>query len=298
MRADRPSRTALQVAQAVAYLAADARVGALLPPGLAATNERLLLASGLISPRRLHSFTRPGFRRLRDWLDSLGAHGQLLHVGLRKRLVYDLAAAAIAAGCRQLLVVGGGLDTLAWRLATEHAGVSCFEIDHPASQARKRAALVALGPLPPNLHLVPVDLAAGGLAGALAAPSWDSGARTFAVAEAVLMYLPREAVERTFRELHAASGAGSELLFSYLRRDARGGLLLGKRPRLAALALAMGGEPLRWAVGEGELAAVLAAAGWSLAVEAFDLRARYVEPAGLGDRPLADIELFALARRD
>jgi methyltransferase (TIGR00027 family) len=297
VRADRPSRTALQVAQAVAYLAADERVGALLPPGLAETNARLLLASGLISPRRLRSFARPGFRRLREWVDSLGAHGQLLHVGLRKRLVHDQATAAITAGCGQLLVLGGGLDPLAWRLATEHPGVSCFEVDHPASQARKRAALAALGPLPPNLHLLPVDLAAGGLAGSLALPPWDSATRTFAVAEAVLMYLPCEAVERTLRDLHAASGAGSALLFSYLRRDARGGLLLGKRPRLAALALAMGGEPLRWAVGEGELAAVLGAAGWHLEVETFDLRARYLEPAGLGDSPLADIELFALARR-
>ncbi|HXT52339.1 MAG TPA: SAM-dependent methyltransferase [Thermoanaerobaculia bacterium] len=298
MRRNRPSTSALKVAQAAVFLSREPEVAALLPPGLAESTERLLRASGLLRPSQLRRFESPFFRFFSYYLDSLCAHGQLLFIGVRKRLVADEAAAAIAGGCRQVLVIGGGLDTLALRLAQQHPDLTLVEVDHPASQHRKRDALAQLGPLPPNLHLVPEDLAAGDLADALhTTPAWDATRPTFAVAEAVLMYLEPAAVARTLRELHDATAPGSTVLFSYLRRDERGRLLLGKRPRLAALALAAGGEPLRWAAQEGELEGFLAAAGWRLEVERFDLRERYLSGDGLAHRPLADVELYALARR-
>ena len=298
MPRDRPSRTALKVAQAIAFLGREPEVAALLPPGLAADNERLLLASGLIKPRQLRRMESPRFRRFAYLLDSLAAHGQLLFVGLRKRLVHDEATAAIAAGCRQLLVLGGGLDLLALRLARAHPHVAVVEVDHAASQHRKRAALEHLGKLPSNLHLVPADLGTSDLAAALGGVSWDASAPAFVLAEAVLMYLDPAAVERALRELHDLCGAGSTLVFSYRRRDARGRLLLGTRPRLSAMALAAGGEPLRWAVAPDELAPQLAAAGWRLEEERIDLRSRYLDGAGLDGRDLADIEVYASARRD
>ncbi len=298
MRRNRPSGTARRVALAIAFLGADPEVAALLPPKLVTTTEQLLLASGT-SQRRLRWLERPFVRRLVYFSDSLGAEGQLLFVGLRKRLVTDEATAAIAAGCRQLLVVGGGLDTLALRMAAAHPQVRCVELDHPASQTVKRAALDSLGPLPANLQLVAADLGAVGLEGALAAAAgWDPAAPTFAVAEAVLMYLERRAIESFLRQLHASIGPGSTLLFSSIRSDAEGRMLLGKRPRLAAASLAAGGEPLRWIAAPGELGPMLERAGWTLADEHVDLRRRYLEPAGLGARALADIEVYARATRD
>lgn len=299
MPRDRPSRSALQVARAVAFLSREPAIAALLPPGLAEDNELLLRASGLLTPRQVRRMESPRFRRFVYLLDSLGAPGQLLFVGLRKRLVHDEATAAIAARCRQLLVLGGGLDLLALRLARAHPDLTVVEVDHAASQRRKRATLEHLGELPVNLHLVPADLGTSDLAAALAGvPAWERSAPAFVLAEAVLMYLHPTAVERALRELHDLCGAGSTLVFSYLRRDARGRLLLGKRPRLAAMALAAGGEPLRWSVAPGDLAPQLAAAGWRVEAERIDLRARYLEGAGLADRALADVEVYAQARRD
>ena len=299
MPRDRPSRSALQVAHAVAFLSREPEVAALLPPGLAEDNERLLRAAGLLKPRHVRRMESPRFRRFFYLLDSLGAPGQLLFVGLRKRLVHDEATAAIAAGCRQLLVLGAGLDLLALRLARAHSNVTVVEVDHGASQRRKRAALHHLGELPSNLHLVPADLGTTHLAAALHGVSlWDRAAPTFVLAEAVLMYLHPAAVERALRELHDLCGAGSSLVFSYLRRDGRGRLLLGKRPRLAAMALAAGGEPLRWSVVQGELEPLLAATGWQLEAERIDLRSRYLDGAGLDGRELADVEVYARARRD
>jgi methyltransferase (TIGR00027 family) len=298
MRANRPSRTALQVVQAIAFLAVDPQLAALLPPGLAESNEKLLLGSGLIKPRQLRRMESPRLRRFLTGFDRRVSGGQILFVGLRKRLLTDEANAAIANGCRQVLVVGGGLDTLAWRLAKAHGDILAVEVDHPASAARKRATLPTLGPLPPNLHLAPVDLAHDSLAAAVrAVPGWDPTAPAFVVAEGVLMYVERPGVERTFRELHESCGSGSSALFSYIRSDEHGTMQLGHWPRFAAWSLAVRGEPLRWAPRPGELAALLADNGWRLEREHFDLGERYLAPAGLGDRPLADIERYALASR-
>ena len=297
MPRNRPSRTALSVAHTVAFLSREPEIAALLPPGLAQDNERLLRASGLLRGRRLRRLDSPRFRRFFYYLDSLAANGQLLFVGLRKRLVDDEAAAAIAAGCRQLLVLGAGLDLLALRVARAHPHVRCIEVDHPASLARKRDAIAHLGPLPPNLELVAADLSTADLAAALnGVAAWDPSAPSFVAAEAVFMYLDRTAVERVLHQLHDRCGAGSTLLFSYIRRDERGRLLLGKRPRLAALSLAASGEPLRWSAAGGELAPLLLASGWRLETERIDLRARYLKD-GLERRPLADVEVYARALR-
>ena len=41
-------------------------------------------------------------------------------------------------GARQVLVLGAGLDTFAYRLEQRH-DLRIFELDHPATQAEKRA---------------------------------------------------------------------------------------------------------------------------------------------------------------
>src|SRR5262245_9601645 len=138
MRANRPSRTALQIVRAIAFLAVEPQLAALLPPGLAETNERLLVGSGLLTERQRRRIAKPRLRRLMFRWDNATAGGQLTFIGLRKRLLADETEAAIARGCRQLVVIGGGLDTLAWRTAARHPNLRAVEVDQPASQERKR----------------------------------------------------------------------------------------------------------------------------------------------------------------
>lgn len=55
-----------------------------------------------------------------------------------RTLAVDAAvAAAFDAGIEQLVILGAGYDSRAWRLAP--AGVAVFEIDHPATQLVKQA---------------------------------------------------------------------------------------------------------------------------------------------------------------
>ena len=81
-------------------------------------------------------------------------------------LVDDLVTTALDAGAHQLVLLGAGYDTRGLRL-TSAAASSVFEVDHPATQAHKRAALA-----PAAAHAttyVPVDFERDDLGAALAA---------------------------------------------------------------------------------------------------------------------------------
>ena len=301
MREKRPSRTAPKVGAAVLYLAREPRYAALLPPGLIAETERLLLAAGALKPWHLRLAGKRWYRRLIDGLVRRMAPGHLLYLALRKRFVQDEVEAALAEGARQVLMVGAGMDTLSLRLAPEHPEVTFLEVDHPASQVMKREAVERICAQRPNLHFVGADLERSELTGALAAhPTWRGDARTIAVAEGVLPYLSPSAVDRLFDAVARSSGPGSRFLFTYTLVDETGRVQLGKVTRTQGALLRARGEALRWGLPEGGLGEFVASRGFHPAgpPDRTDLRARYLEPAGFGAEPLGGIEFVALAETE
>ncbi len=295
---DRPSRTAIKVAKGLAYLAEDERLAALLPPGAGRWNRRLLTAAGYLKPWHLGVYRRPLFRGYVAFWEHHIANGQILNIGMRKRFLDDETRQALAEGTTQVLVVGAGLDTLAPRLAAEFPEASFVEIDHPATQAVKRAALETLGDIAPNLHLLPVDLAKADLAGTLRGlGAWSPEAPSVVIAEGLLMYLPETAVSGFLATARHQTAPGSRLLFTYVRRDRHGRIYLGKGSGLMRIGFELLGEPMRWGLRDGELESFLEHSGYRLLppLERLDLRRRYLEPAGLGDKPLGGIELMAAA---
>jgi methyltransferase (TIGR00027 family) len=61
---------------------------------------------------------------------SRGMRGTLV---ARSRFVEDELARCVAAGVRQYLIVGAGLDTLAYRNPHDDASLRVFEVDHPST---------------------------------------------------------------------------------------------------------------------------------------------------------------------
>jgi len=204
-----------------------------------------------------------------------------LFIAIRSRLAEDALAEAYAEGFRQLVVLGAGLDTFAYRnpLGNE---LRIFEVDHPATQAWKRGRLdAATIPVPFNLTFVPVDFEQEGLLLALAQAGFDPTQRSFFTWLGVVPYLTEEAVFSTL-EILARLPGGARVVFDY-----------GNPPPMS--------EPDAYARAQGQLAARVAAVG-----EAFrshfvttDLHARMVEQGwsilhDLG--PVAMRERFAPGR--
>ncbi len=140
--------------------------------------------------------------------------GLRLFVAMRSRFAEDSARRAIEAGVRQILVLGAGLDTFAYRL--EPIGdLRVFELDHPATQRDKRARLAAAGIAEPaHLAYVAYDFEHGDMTEALAGGGLDVARRTFVLWLGVTPYLTEEAVYATLGAL-ARFRAGAEVVFDY-----------------------------------------------------------------------------------
>ena len=95
------------------------------------------------------------------------ARGLRAAVVVRSRFAEDELADWVAAGVRQYVLLGAGLDTFAYR--NPHGpSLRIYEVDHPSTQAWKRELLMQAGiVLPANLGFVPVDFERDSLALAL-----------------------------------------------------------------------------------------------------------------------------------
>src|SRR3954468_10373026 len=100
-------------------------------------------------------------------------------IASRSRIAEDALNVAVDAGATQLVVLGAGLDTLAYR--TPLAGrLRIFEVDFPATQARKRDMLAAAGiAVPDTLTYVGVDFERETLAEALDEAGFVATRRSF-----------------------------------------------------------------------------------------------------------------------
>src|SRR5258708_16877980 len=75
----------------------------------------------------------------------------------RTRLIDDWVAEAIAKGCRQLVVLGAGFDSRAWRLP-DLFSLPVFQVDPPSTPPAKAGRLQAPGPDPSRAVPAPLYL--------------------------------------------------------------------------------------------------------------------------------------------
>jgi methyltransferase (TIGR00027 family) len=136
-------------------------------------------------------------------------------IAARSRIAEEALTEAVNAGATQLAVLGAGLDTLAYR--TPLAGrLRIFEVDFPATQARKREMLAAAGiAVPETLTYVAVDFEREALPVALAAAGFAATERSFFSWLGVVPYLTEAAIFSTLGYVAQLPG-GSEVVFDYV----------------------------------------------------------------------------------
>jgi hypothetical protein len=124
MDRDRASRSAENVAAARAYLT----------------------RRGVLDDAHAERYVRPSTRAVMDLLGWLpGQTRANSWIAARTRFFDELIAESVDDGTRQVVIVAAGYDTRAWRLGRE--GVRFIEVDHPATQARKKALAPPTGPV-------------------------------------------------------------------------------------------------------------------------------------------------------
>jgi methyltransferase (TIGR00027 family) len=159
-----------------------------------------------------------GIRGRLDQVQSPAARALRSHVVLRSRYAEDRLAEAVRRGVRQYVILGAGLDTFAYRQPDWAAQLRIFEVDQPASQAAKRAALAAAGlDIPANVTFVSIDFETESLRDALQSAGFDAGAPAFISWLGVMVYLAEAAADEVFRFV-AALPAQTEIVFTFAPR--------------------------------------------------------------------------------
>jgi methyltransferase (TIGR00027 family) len=180
------------------------------------------------------------------WQRPIGAYLQF------RTVILDRALAS-SHPVEQLVVLGAGLDSRAWRLDSLEDTI-VFEVDFPSSQAWKRARAASIPFKAKDVRFVAIDFERDQLAPLLRAAGFDQTKPTFWLWEGVTMYLRPEAVSANLGAIAALSAPGSHIALTYLRKRN------GRVPH--SLFLALLGEPMRSAFTPDEITGLAKSHGW------------------------------------
>lgn len=212
MRAGRASRTA-------EHNALFRMLETSLPPRARLFDDRLASAflTGPLAALRVVVRVPGGARTICALIDHRWP-GARTSVAARTKLIDDTIDVLPADRFCQLVVLGAGFDTRAYRLRRLRS-VPVFEVDHPDTQAVKRAVLQReLPAIPDNVTFVPSDFNLGALAETMAASGYQPSLPTLFLWEGVTNYLTEQAVDGMLRWC-AAAVPDSILLFTYVHSD-------------------------------------------------------------------------------
>jgi methyltransferase (TIGR00027 family) len=228
----------------------------------------------LLDPMLITLATGP----MQEWLLSELGPGTYGAQVMRTRYIDEVVTGLVEGGVTQVVILGAGLDTRAYRLPVL-AGASVLELDLPATQQYKLRRLGAVPALAAGVRFVGTDFTAEPLGDVLDAAGLDRGRAVLFVWEGVSQYLTEAAVHSTLACV-GTSVPGSALVFTYVRRrvvDGRSGDGWSElRQRLEA------SEPWLFGLEPDQVPGLLGAHGLRLVddVGEAEYRVRYAEPLG------------------
>src|SRR5262245_4667332 len=168
----------------------------------------------------------------RDDPDRARHNPNYFWVNARTHHMDALLVDALSAGVTQVVNLGAGFDSRAYRFRERFPRARFFELDLPAMITAKRERIVKIfGAVPDRVVLVPTDFTTRPLDEVLRGAGYDRTQRTFFIWEGVTMYLPEAANVSTLRFIRSGSASGSSVVYDYvldamLRPD--GGGLYGR----------------------------------------------------------------------
>lgn len=146
---------------------------------------------------------------------------------------------------RQVVILGAGYDTRAARLP--RAGVSFFEVDHPATQASKRERLAQLGGYPVDAaRYVTCNFEREDPIERLAASGFDPKQPALVIWEGVVPYLTEAAIRATATRLASGLDPRSLVAFDFVGKKLAMPEVLNERDKATASYVGELGEPIQY----------------------------------------------------
>jgi methyltransferase (TIGR00027 family) len=187
-------------------------------------------------------------------------HGGLTFIVCRCRYFDDYLQECLKSGTAQLVILGAGLDSRAYRGELLQGVVKIFEVDHPATQANKiERVKKVFGKIPSNVTYVSIDFNDETLDKLLAC-GFDPSLKTLFIWEGVTFYLDAEAVDATLAWVRANAALNSAIIFDYQ--------YVSEPTRAHAVLSRLTGERRAFAIEKGQIGDFLTQRGFTHVVDA------------------------------
>lgn len=182
----------------------------------------------------------------------------------RTRYIDEYLKGCIRAGIEQLVILGAGYDSRAYRFRELEGKVKVFELDQPATQRVKTERIVKIfGSLLSNVVYLPINFDKDNLGEKLTGSGFNRNLKTLFIWEGVTMYITTKAVNETLAFVSTNSVKGSSIIFNYIRRSAPGGTHESEYVNKSRTTHHLG-ESLRFAIEDKAIETFLSERGFNL----------------------------------
>jgi methyltransferase (TIGR00027 family) len=212
METGQPSRTSILVAAARAF-------GAREPDPLVRNPD--CLAAKLLGPEELaliadHPISGAldqDYEKARENPEVAGLSNTML---ARTKFVDEHLKRALDNGAEQVVILGAGFDTRAYRFAELLGGRRVFEVDYgPTQEIKRRRVAAAIGGIRENVVFAEIDFKHETLGEVLERAGYQRSRKTFFVWEGVSMYIAEDAVRGTLKTIASSAAPGSTLVMDF-----------------------------------------------------------------------------------
>lgn len=197
------------------------------------------------------------------WLYNLGFPGVETYLATRTRYFDECFKTSIENGITQVVVLGAGYDSRAYRFSSINPDCCVFEVDHPATQqVKKEVVRRCFGELPKQIQYVPIDFHQESLECALHHRGYDATAQTLFLWEGVTYYISSDAVDATLKYITRNSARKSLVVFDYTLPQVIEGRCWRREAILWRKTLVSRGEPILFGIENDTIQAFLSKRGF------------------------------------
>jgi methyltransferase (TIGR00027 family) len=186
---------------------------------------------------------------------------------LRNRVAEDQITWALGQGVDQIVNLGAGYDTSAFRIDLGSAAL--FEVDAPSTQEVKRRMIEEHGLVPKrDVVYVPCDFERDTVAGCLAGAGFDARRPCLVIWLGVSFFLSEQAARAALGDVAGFSAPGSRMVWDYMDRAVVDGTTSAEGALRAREIVARRGEPYVFGLSAREADATVAQTGFAGLVHA------------------------------
>ncbi len=197
------------------------------------------------------------------WLFQMNFPGFHDYLIARTRHFDEYLLRGLSNGVEQVVILGAGYDSRAYRMDQLKPPVKVFEVDHPATQRDKVEKLKRiLGEVPRHSVYVALDFNGHSSADVLFDQGYDNTLKTVFLMEGMSYYLKPETVDSLFAFIRRQSGDGSSIIFDYTFPEVIEGNSLQREAMNWRVSVRDIGEKLLFGVEKKKMADFLALRGF------------------------------------